>query len=79
MHTLKKVIHIVLGLVLVIIGVAGLILPLIHGILFLLVGLILLSFESPYVEQTLSRLAKKNKKLDDWYIRASRYVQKVFK
>jgi uncharacterized membrane protein YbaN (DUF454 family) len=58
---LKKVMHITLGVILVIVGILGVILPFIHGTLPLFTGLILLSFESIWLEKKLLHLASKNK------------------
>ncbi len=76
MPQLKKAVHILLGGLLIAIGIAGLVLPVLNGMLFLLIGLILLSFESAYVESNLRRLAHRNKFLSKWYERLSVWMKK---
>lgn len=79
MHRLKKSFHIILAFVLIFIGLAGMILPILDGLTFFLLGLILLSFESPYVEAHLSKLAHKNTILGEWYEKLNTWMRKVFK
>lgn len=76
---IKEIFHITLGILCVIIGLAGLVLPILNGILFLLIGFILLSFEIPYVETQLSKYANKNKIVGVWYEKLNKWMRKVFK
>lgn len=78
MHNLKKLLHIVLGLSMITLGVAGLVLPVLNGTLFLLLGLILLSFESTYIEKHLHALARKNKRIDTGYEKLLTFMKKLF-
>lgn len=79
MHNLKKLLHIVLGISLIVLGIAGLVLPVLNGTLFLLLGLILLSFESTYIEKHLHALAKKNRRVDTGYEKLLAYMKKLFR
>jgi uncharacterized membrane protein YbaN (DUF454 family) len=76
MRELKKAVHIVLGLTLILIGLAGLVLPILNGTILLLIGLILLSFENVYVESHLQRIARKNTLLEKWYNKLSVWMRK---
>lgn len=78
MHSLKKSFHIILALVLIFIGIAGMILPILDGFTFFLLGLILLSFESPYVEAHLHKIAHKNSVIGAWYEKLNTWMRKVF-
>jgi uncharacterized membrane protein YbaN (DUF454 family) len=78
MHRLKKIFHIAVGLTLIFVGIAGLVLPILDGVIFLLLGFILLSFESPYVEYHLSKLAHKSATLGSWYEKLNTWMRKVF-
>ncbi len=78
MQKIKKLAHILLGVFLIILGVAGLILPILNGILFLLLGFILLSFESTYVESHLNKFAHKNTLIGKWYEKLLTFMNKLF-
>lgn len=68
----------ILGTFLVILGVAGLVLPILNGTVLLLLGFILLSFESKYVEYHLNKLAHKNALTGEWYEKLNTWLRKVF-
>lgn len=78
MPRLKKILHIALAVILIAIGIAGLVLPILDGIIFLLLGFILLSFESPLIEVRLSTIAKKNRYIDAWYEKLNIWMRKFF-
>lgn len=78
MHKLKKVFHITFGLILITIGIAGLILPILDGVTFLLLGFILLSFESPFVEAHLIRLAHKYDSTGKWFDKLDDWMKRKF-
>ena len=54
--TLKKLVALMLGVLFVVLGVIGLFLPVLQGILFLAIGLSLLSYDSPWAERLRRRL-----------------------
>ena len=78
MARIKKLFHIALGFTLILIGLLGLILPILNGVIFLLLGFILLSFQSQYVEQRLSRIAHKNSVLGEWYEKLDSWMRRIF-
>ena len=78
MPRIKKILHIGLAIILIAIGIAGLVLPILDGVIFLLLGFILLSFESTYIEEHLNRIAKKNKRIDLWYEKLNTWMRKNF-
>lgn len=75
----RKIMHLVLGGFLVLLGVAGIILPVLNGTIFLIVGLIIISFENPYVEEKLFTLTQKNKMVHHLYIKLEKVVRKFFR
>ena len=76
---LKKTLHMILAVFFIALGILGLVLPIINGVVFLLIGFILLSFESPYIEEHLRRIAKKNKHIDNWYNKLDVWMRKLFR
>ena len=52
----KKVLVLVVGWAFILLGIAGLFLPILQGILFLLIGLIILSSEYVWAHKLLTRL-----------------------
>jgi uncharacterized membrane protein YbaN (DUF454 family) len=79
MAQLKKAFHVLLGIFLLLIGVAGLVLPILNGVVFLLLGLILLSFESPYIEQKLAHYSEKNHHTSKIYKKLNTWMRKIFR
>lgn len=78
MHKAKKLLHVILGILLILLGITGLVLPVLNGTLLLLLGFILLSFESPYVEQHLRKLAEKNRLTKEWHEKLTTFMKKHF-
>lgn len=58
-HPLRRVLRWVLGWVFIVLGVAGLFLPILQGILFLCIGVWLLSLASPRVRLLRIRLGRR--------------------
>lgn len=72
---LKRIVILGLGWLFILLGIAGLFLPILQGILFLLIGLVLLSYESRTVRRFLAYLRLRYPKLSSkiqlarWYVR----------
>ncbi len=60
---MKKIVIYVVGWTFLLIGVVGLVLPVLQGILFICVGLLILSKESPWAHRLLLRIKKKYPKI----------------
>jgi len=75
----RKALHIVLGCTIILIGIIGVVLPIVNGTLFLIVGLIILSFESDRLEKKLLSLTKRNNTLHSWHIKLEKILRKIFK
>ena len=56
---LKKLVQLIAGWALLFLGVIGLFLPVLQGVLFIMLGLILLSWHMPWAERLLSRLRER--------------------
>ena len=78
-HTSRKILHICLGVLLLILGVAGLVLPIVNGTILLMVGLILISFESPYVEKHFLTLTQKSKFIHGIHLKLEKILRKFFR
>ncbi|MDE2019466.1 MAG: GerMN domain-containing protein [Patescibacteria group bacterium] len=61
---MKRALFGILGILFVILGLLGLVLPFLQGILFIAVGLILLSYISPEIRGTLRKYTSRIKRLD---------------
>ncbi len=71
---MKKVGLAAAGVCFLILGILGLVLPLLQGILFIAIGLVLLSLASPAVHALVAKYAGKNPKLEAAMRRAERHV-----
>ena len=67
---LKKTIVLAIGWAIVLLGVAGLFLPLLQGILFILIGLFILSYESEWAQRMIARLRRRYPRLAETVDRA---------
>jgi uncharacterized membrane protein YbaN (DUF454 family) len=79
---LKRIIILGLGWVFLLLGIAGLFLPFLQGILFILIGLYLLSRASPRVERFLNRVKERYpalRKFDEARERAENLLKQVFR
>jgi uncharacterized protein len=67
----------------ILLGILGLFLPILQGILFLLIGLSLLSNSSPWaarlLEKARARFPKISKTYDEAMIKAKQYQARIFK
>jgi uncharacterized membrane protein YbaN (DUF454 family) len=79
MPQIKKTLHVTLAIFLILMGIAGLVLPLLNGILLLLLGFILLSFESPYMEKHLTQLAHRYNMTGSLYDKLYAWMKKLFR
>lgn len=78
----KRVAVLLLGWGFLLLGIAGLFLPVLQGILFILVGLIILSSEYVWAHKLLRRLRSRfpsiARKADEAQARASNWMRRVF-
>lgn len=74
----KKFLVITLAICLLIIGAVGALLPVVHGTVFVLLGLCLLALEMPSIEKKLESVVVKNKKIDKMYNKIMKYLRSKF-
>jgi uncharacterized membrane protein YbaN (DUF454 family) len=60
-------------------GFAGLILPILNGTFFILLALILLSFESPSIKKKLHVITSKNETVHKWHLYIEEKLKKFLK
>jgi uncharacterized membrane protein YbaN (DUF454 family) len=63
-----KVLSLIAGTVLIVVGIVGILLPILHGVGFILAGLALIGYANPRVRDALER----------HFRRAERYVRSVW-
>lgn len=78
----KRVAVLLLGWAFVLLGIVGLFLPVLQGVLFLLIGLIILSSEYLWAQKLLQRLRNRFpgvvRKSDEAQARAARWMRRMF-
>jgi uncharacterized membrane protein YbaN (DUF454 family) len=80
---LKRGLVLVSGWAFIALGIIGLLLPFLQGILFLLIGLVILSTEYVWAHRLLSKLRQRFPKLgrlaDEAAAKADRWMRKIFR
>jgi uncharacterized membrane protein YbaN (DUF454 family) len=78
---LKRIVVIVVGWAFILLGIVGLFLPILQGILFLLIGLLILSTEYVWAHHLLNKLRarfpKISEHLDHARMKAERWVKRT--
>ncbi len=77
MKQFKKITIQAVGIAFVLFGIVGLFLPFLQGILFLAVGLLLLSVHSPWVKGQVESFAYRHPKFRDIILKAERFVIRI--
>lgn len=77
----KRILLVVVGWIFLILGVAGLFLPILQGVLFILIGLIILSTEYVWAHRLLERFRKRFPRLgrtaDEATVKASGWLRRI--
>ncbi len=60
-------------------GIAGAVLPILNGTIFLMIALVLLSFESMYVKRKLHAFTSKNATANKWHLYVEAKLKKFLK
>jgi uncharacterized membrane protein YbaN (DUF454 family) len=80
---LKRLGILVSGWLFVVLGVAGLVLPILQGVLFLFIGFYLLSLELPWAKRLMNRFAARHPtyaaRLENARIRAARVARRLYR
>jgi uncharacterized membrane protein YbaN (DUF454 family) len=74
---IKRTIILILGVVFVLLGIAGLFLPFLQGFLFLVVGLLLLSTVSPRLRAWVESHTRRWPKFHSWVEKADAWLRRV--
>ncbi len=79
---MSRIVTLVLGYAFLAFGVVGLVLPILQGVLFIVIGLLLLSREAPWARRALDRLRSRYPRLggvidrsDAWITRRARLAR----
>lgn len=79
----KRVLVLVIGWAFIALGIVGLFLPVLQGVLFLLIGLVILSTEYVWAHHLLGKLRQRFPKLgrvaDEATAKANRWMQHLFR
>jgi uncharacterized membrane protein YbaN (DUF454 family) len=73
---MSKLGRLILGVILILIGLPGLILPIIPGTVLILAGILLLSTDLPFFDRLLARLENRHPKLDQAMKKVRQFFQK---
>jgi uncharacterized protein YqgC (DUF456 family) len=80
-RVLKKTVILVVGWAFILLGIAGLVLPILQGILFILIGLVILSYESAWarwaVRTVRRRFPRLAESVDNAKLRAKTYWARI--
>ena len=78
-RSLKRYVILGLGWFFVVLGILGIFLPILQGILFLLIGFILLSRESEWAQRQLDNLRKRYPKFAEKYDEAEARANRLWR
>lgn len=76
--SMKRILILTLGWAFIVLGVLGLFLPILQGILFLLIGFILLSRESEWARRQLEKLKTRYPRFAEKYDEAERRAMRLW-
>lgn len=75
---LKKVVVITLGVLFILVGLIGLVLPILQGWLFLVIGALLLSTHSPMLRGWIHRYSSPYPRIHAFVQKAQSWIDRVF-
>jgi uncharacterized membrane protein YbaN (DUF454 family) len=80
MKSIKKIGLLIIGWLFIVLGILGLFLPILQGILFILIGLAILSPRSKRIKRFLNRLEQRypqyHRKIEVWKERLTKWFKK---
>ncbi len=76
---LYRVLKLLLAFCLLLLGIAGAVLPILNGTIFIILALIIISFESTYVKHKLHFFTKKNAMLHKLHLYLENFLKKIFR
>jgi uncharacterized membrane protein YbaN (DUF454 family) len=81
MESIKRIGLLVLGWFFVVLGIIGLFLPILQGVLFILIGLAILSSRSKTIQRLLKHLEKRypqhHEKVEVWREKLRKWLKKI--
>jgi uncharacterized membrane protein YbaN (DUF454 family) len=75
----KRILVLIVAVLFLILGVAGLVLPFLQGILFLAIGFVLLSMLSPTVQEKIERQTRKYPKVHAIVLKVEKIIRSIWK
>lgn len=75
----KRTINYVLVIIFFILGVTGIVLPVIPGLIFFVLGTVILSYEIPFIERELEKRINKETKFGTTFFKYKNKFEKYFK
>lgn len=76
-HHIKRITVQAVGILLIVLGIAGLALPFLQGILLIITGLLLLSLYSPRLKEIAHRLASGHPRAGHYLHKVERFLERV--
>lgn len=73
----KRTILIIIGILFLLLGVVGLVLPFLQGILFLAIGLMILSLFSPTLREWLEQRTRKYPRLHHAVLSVEQFIRRI--
>ncbi len=73
----KRIAVLVIGVLFVLLGLLGLVLPFLQGFLFLIIGILLLSAYSPTIREGFQSRTRNYPKVHNWVLKAEQWIEKV--
>ncbi|MEI6280459.1 MAG: hypothetical protein WCP17_00450 [bacterium] len=78
MKRIKRALIIVIAVISILLGLIGLVLPILQGILFLFIGFFLLSFSFPETRTLIEKYTQKYPHLHSATIKIEKWIKKIF-
>ncbi len=73
----KRIAILTLGVLFVLLGIIGLVLPFLQGFLFLFIGILLLSLYMPSLREWIERRTKPYPKVYAFVVKADQWIEKI--
>ncbi len=74
-----RALKLVLAVLFLLLGIVGIVLPIMNGTIFLIIAFILFSFESNYLKKALHNFTQKNAALHKMHLYLETFMKKIFR
>ncbi len=78
-NQIKHILILCLGWIFVVLGIVGFFLPFFQGVLFLFIGIMLLSVSSKWTRSKIEQFLLKHPQFSEHHARADRIIKKIFR